>query len=119
MHSGETFEVSATIDCDRERIFALSQDYARRLEWDPFLKEARLIDGAVAAGIGVRAWCVSKGGFGMETEYVSFEAPSVAAVRMTRGPFFIKAFAASWRFSEAGDAATHVSFKYFLDLHRP
>ena len=55
----------------------------------------------------------------METEYVSFEPPSVAAVRMTRGPFFIKTFAASWRFSDAGSGATHVSFKYFLDLHRP
>jgi hypothetical protein len=54
----------------------------------------------------------------METEYVSFEPPNVAAVRMTRGPFFIKAFAASWRFSDAGDA-TRVSFKYFLDLRRP
>ncbi len=54
----------------------------------------------------------------METEYVSFEPPSVAAVRMTRGPFFIKTFAASWRFSDEGNA-THVSFKYFLDLHRP
>jgi hypothetical protein len=48
-----------------------------------------------------------------------FEPPNVAAVCMTRGPFFIKAFAASWRFSDAGDAATHVSFKYFVDLHRP
>jgi hypothetical protein len=55
----------------------------------------------------------------METVYVSFEPPSVAAVRMTRGPFFIKTFAASWRFSDAGSGATHVSFKYFLDLHRP
>ena len=55
----------------------------------------------------------------METVYVSFEPPSVAAVRMTRGPFFIKTFAASWRFSDAGETTTDVSFKYFLKLHRP
>jgi Polyketide cyclase / dehydrase and lipid transport len=118
-HSGRTFEVSATIEDDRERVFALSQDYARRLLWDPFLKEARLIDGATVAALGAKAWCVSKGGLGMETEYVSFEPPSVAAVRMTRGPFFIKAFAASWRFFELNDGKTQVSFKYFVDLHRP
>jgi hypothetical protein len=55
----------------------------------------------------------------METEYVSFEPPSVAAVRMARGPFFIKAFAASWRFFDLDDGKTRVSFKYFLDLRRP
>ena len=100
-------------------MFSLSQDYARRLTWDPFLKEARLVGGASAAGIGVKAWCFSKGGFGMETEYVSFDPPSVAAVRMTRGPFFIKAFAASWRFFDLDGGKTRVSFKYFLDLRRP
>jgi hypothetical protein len=97
----------------------VSQDYTRRLLWDPFLKEARLVGGAQAAALGAKAWCVSRGGFGMETQYVSFEPPNVAAVRMTRGPIFIKMFAASWRFFDRGDGSTGVSFKYFLDLHRP
>lgn len=114
-----TFEFRAVVRGTRERVFALTQDYTRRLLWDPFLKEARLVGGACAAGLGVKAWCASKGGFGMETEYVSFEAPSVAAVRMTRGPRFIKTFAASWRFFDLGDGTTEVSFKYFVDLHRP
>jgi hypothetical protein len=89
------------------------------LLWDPFLKEARLLDDATAAALGAKAWCVSRGGFGMETEYVSFDPPHVAAVRMTRGPLIIKAFAASWRFFDLGNGTTKVSFKYFLDLHRP
>jgi Polyketide cyclase / dehydrase and lipid transport len=88
------------------------------LLWDPFLKEARLVGGAPAAALGAKAWCVSRGGFGMETQYVSFDPPSVAAVRMTRGPLFIKTFAASWRFFDRGDGTTDVSFKYFLELHR-
>jgi hypothetical protein len=101
-------------------VFLLTQDYSRRLLWDPFLKEARLLDGAPDAALGVRAWCVSKSGFGMETEYVAFRPPHAVAVRMTRGPFFLKAFAASWRFFDLGtNGTTKVSFKYFVELRGP
>ena len=103
---------SLFIRADREALFALTQDYGRRLRWDPFLKEARLLGGAPRAAVGVRAWCVAWHGFGMETEYVTFSPPAVVAVRMTRGPAVLKAFAASWRFDEAGAGATRVTFKY-------
>ena len=39
------FLKSREIDCPREHIFDLTQDYERRLEWDPFLSRARLLDG--------------------------------------------------------------------------
>lgn len=95
-------------------LFALTQDYARRLVWDSFLKSAELIAGATAAGVGVRAYCVAKSGLGMETEYVSFHPPRTTAVKMTRGPWLIETFAGSWRFEEMSVGQTRVGFRYHL-----
>ncbi|VTU02523.1 Uncharacterized protein OS=Cytophaga hutchinsonii (strain ATCC 33406 / NCIMB 9469) GN=CHU_2226 PE=4 SV=1: Polyketide_cyc2 [Gemmataceae bacterium] len=80
-----TFELSVEIAAPAADLFAVTQDYARRLEWDPFLRSAELLAGAASPGVGVRAYCVARSGLGMETEYVSYRPPRVAAVRMTRG----------------------------------
>ncbi len=109
-----TFEQSVEIAAPPGELFALTQDYGRRLEWDPFLKSAELLGGATAAGVGVRAWCVAHGGRGMETEYVSFNPPRACAVKMTRGPRLIDSFAGSWRFEEASPGRTRVGFRYHL-----
>ncbi len=109
-----TFEQSIVITASPEELFALTQDYARRLEWDPFLKSAALVGGATAAGVGVRAYCVAKSGLGMETEYVSFNPPRVTAVKMTRGPWLIGSFAGSWRFEDISPRQTRVWFCYHV-----
>jgi ribosome-associated toxin RatA of RatAB toxin-antitoxin module len=109
-----TFEQSVLIAASPEDLFALTQDYGRRLEWDPFLKSAELVGGATSAGVGVRAYCVARNGLGMETEYVSFTPPRVTAVKMTRGPWLIDRFAGSWRFEEAALGQTRVRFCYQL-----
>lgn len=109
---------SIEINSTPEAIFDLLHDYGRRLDWDPFLKAARLLDGATAAGLGVRTLCIARnraGGAGMETVYVSFQRPSVAAVRMTRGPWFLSAFAASLRQEALGEGRTRVT--YTVSLH--
>src|SRR5215468_7924258 len=93
-------EHSILIAASPDELFALTQDYARRLEWDPFLKSAELLGGATAAAVGVRAYCVAHNGLGMETEYVSFNPPRACAVKMTKGPRLIESFAGSWRFEE-------------------
>ena len=107
-----TFEDGILVRGTPEALFALTQDYGRRLEWDPFLRSAELVGGATQAGPGVRAWCVAHNGLGMETEYVSFTPPKVAAVKMTRGPWFIGGFAGSWRFLPEADGRTRVVFRY-------
>ena len=109
-----TFEQSITISASPSELFALTQDYERRLEWDPFLKSAELLAGAVAAGVEVRAYCVAHSGLGMETEYVSFQPPRVCAVKMTRGPWLIDSFAGAWRFEAAAAGQTRVGFRYHL-----
>jgi ribosome-associated toxin RatA of RatAB toxin-antitoxin module len=100
------------IDAPAEALFTLTQDYSRRLRWDPFLREARLLDGAQSAGLGVRAWCVAHNGLGMETTYISFQPPTVVAVKMTRGPALISSFAGAWRFAEIAHDRTRVVFRY-------
>lgn len=77
-------EEAVLIHADPISLFRLTQDYERRLEWDPFLQSANLIGDAKEAGVGVKALCVSKGGWAMETEYVSFNPPHATAVKMTR-----------------------------------
>jgi ribosome-associated toxin RatA of RatAB toxin-antitoxin module len=109
-----TFEQSIEIHASPGELFSLTQDYDRRLDWDPFLKEARLVDGAQTAGVGVRAWCVAKSGLGMETEYVSFNPPKGVAVKMTRGPRILASFAGSWRFLPVSDEVTRVIFRYHV-----
>jgi hypothetical protein len=98
-----------------EAVFDLIHDYGRRLEWDVFLRRACLLDGAVVAGLGVKTLCVARwgtGGMGMETVYVSFDRPLVAAVKMTRGPALVGEFAASIRQIPLPDGGTRVSYKF-------
>ena len=106
------FEHVAVVDGDLAEVFALSQDYARRLAWDPFLRRAELTGGAREPGVGVRAWCVARSGFSMETEYVAFVPPRIAAVKMTRGPWFLESFGGAWEFAPAAEQATSVAFRY-------
>jgi ribosome-associated toxin RatA of RatAB toxin-antitoxin module len=113
------FSKSLEIDCPREQIFDLTQDYARRLEWDPFLSKAGLLDGARTPQIGAKALCVDHHGFSMEVVYVAYKRPEVAAVKMMRGPFFVSSFAGTWRFTEAGNGRTLVLFEYYYRLAWP
>src|SRR3954447_17733496 len=108
------FRQSVEIAAEPQALFDLTQDYSRRLDWDPFLKEARLVGGAEHAGGGVRAWCVARNGLGMETRYVSFNPPGTCAIEMTRGPWPFRSFSGSWRFDRIGPNRTNITFTYHL-----
>jgi len=113
------FSEKINIDSTQEIIFDYTQDYNNRLSWDTFLKKAELINGAIIADKGVRAYCVTKNGLGMETEYVSFNRPKVTAVKMTKGPFLFKTFLGSWTFKEFRQGVTEVTFLYSFELRVP
>src|SRR3954470_12876959 len=108
------FRQSIEIAAEPGVLFDLTQDYSHRLDWDPFLKEARLLDGAESPGVGVRARCVARNGLGMETRYVSFNPPSACAVEMTRGPWLFRTFSGAWRLDRIGPNRTKVTFIYNL-----
>lgn len=107
-----TFEHSIHIHARPAELFALTQDYGRRLEWDPFLRQAALLCEQKDIGVGSRALCTARNGLMMETEYVSFNPPRTTAVKMTAGPWFIAGFAGSWRFEPLADGSTNVMFRY-------
>jgi hypothetical protein len=50
----------------------------------------------------------------METEYVAFSPPRVAAVKMTRGPRILAAFGGTWEFAPLAGGTTKVTFRYQL-----
>ncbi len=108
------FRQSIEVAAELGVLFDLTQDYSHRLDWDPFLKEARLLDGAERPGVGVRAWCVARNGLGMETRYVSYNPPGACAVEMTGGPWYYRSCSGSWRFDRVGPDRTEVTFTYSL-----
>jgi ribosome-associated toxin RatA of RatAB toxin-antitoxin module len=97
-----------------ESLFDLSQDYGRRLDWDPFPQGYRFLPPfekpEPSALLVVRA----RNGFEMTVRYVGFRRPRVATVEMVRGPWFIAKFAGSWRFDPIASDRTRVTFKYHL-----
>ncbi len=113
------FTESILVDEKVEKIFDFTQDYNKRLKWDTFLRKADLIDGAKAADKGVKAYCVTKNGIGMVTEYVTYNRPKVTAVKMTKGPFMFKSFLGSWTFKEISHDKTEVIFLYSFSLRFP
>ncbi|MEO6632497.1 MAG: SRPBCC family protein, partial [Mucilaginibacter sp.] len=113
------FTESITIERTPEVVFDFSQDYTKRLNWDTFLRKADLLFGAKAAAKGVKALCVAKNGYGMVTEYVTFNRPKVTAIKMTDGPYMFKAFLGSWTFKETGVGRTEVIFLYAYEFRFP
>ncbi|HMC22786.1 MAG TPA: SRPBCC family protein [Thermoanaerobaculia bacterium] len=107
-------EESIEIAADPESVFDLIHDYKRRLEWDPFLKEARLLD-RDSACLGATCRCTAKNSFGgmaMDAIYVSFDRPNVAAVKMVRGPRILESFAATLRQEPIAGNQTRVIYRY-------
>ncbi len=92
-------------------LFALSQDYTLRSEWDPFTGEMAFQDGATTTKPGTRVAFVSRHGLRMDVEFVTVRAPRVVAMKMIRGPWFFSRFAGSWTFREH-EQGTNVTFRY-------
>ncbi|MET0299287.1 MAG: SRPBCC family protein [Flavitalea sp.] len=113
------FTESIQINAKPEFVFDYTQDYDKRLQWDTFLKKADLMEGAIVADKGVQAYCVAKNGLGMTTEYVSFNRPKVAAVKMTKGAYMFSSFQASWNFRPITEDNTEVIFIYSFSLRFP
>ncbi|MFC4159003.1 type II toxin-antitoxin system RatA family toxin [Chitinimonas lacunae] len=106
--------VSTFVRRNAHELFELSQDYQRRLEWDNYLVAAHLLGGHHRADVGVDSYCKSRLGQVMVSRYVSFKPPQVAAVSMVEGPWVLKEFSGSWRFTQSASQGTLVAFTYHL-----
>ena len=78
-------DASIVIHQPQEAVFLLTQDYDLRLEWDPFLRDIRFLDGAREADLGVRVWVKAWTGLTMTVTYISLQRPDVVAVKMVEG----------------------------------
>ena len=107
--------LSIEIDAPCDAVFEVVHDYGCRLEWDTMLREARLLGGATAAGLGVRSVCVGtwRSGFlALETEYIRFEPGRVAAVKLTNHPPFFERFAATIRHEAISEVRSRTTYIY-------
>ncbi len=104
--------VDEIIAGDPEQLFALSQDYSRRLEWDTYLSEAYLLHDAKDVGIGVDAYCKGTSGAVLISRYITYNPPKVAAVRMVKGPGILESFSGSWNFRPLPEGYCRVIFTY-------
>ncbi len=108
-------EVSEMIPASCEVVFDLVHDYGRRLEWDTLLQAAYLADGHTAVGVGTTTVCVGRrslGGIALKTVYVSWQRPSVAAVKMVNKPPFFQSWAASIRHEAIAPDASRITYKF-------
>lgn len=112
---------SIEIDAPREIVFDLVHDYDRRLEWDPMLSQARLLNGASQADVGVRSLCIGTWRslfLALETEYVQFERGRIAAIKLTNRPPFFLRFAATIKHDEIAVGRSRMTYIYSF-LARP
>ncbi|MEY2862459.1 MAG: hypothetical protein RLY58_166 [Pseudomonadota bacterium] len=112
----KTIKHQIEVDCCQQKLFDLTQDYSRRLEWDPYLTEAYLCDGAEHADVGVDSYCKNHFGSAMVSRYMSFDRPHVAAVTMIRGPFILKRFSGAWNVKTLGEVQSLLIFTYNFEL---
>ena len=103
---------SIAINAPADALFALSQDYALRREWDPFVRAMRFLDGAPESAKGVRVWVRAWTGMTMEVVFTSFLPPTSVAMKMTRGPRLFRKFAGAWLFKRLANGSTEVTFRY-------
>jgi hypothetical protein len=123
-----TFQESITIAAPADYLFDLTQNYRFRSAWDPFLlfsvplASPWLSNGTwvppvstfPAPDIGVCVRCVSRYGVRMDVQYVSYQPPRVAAVKMIGGAPYLRRFAGTWLFEERAPEETRVIFKYHV-----
>jgi hypothetical protein len=96
-------------------VFDAVHDYGRRLRWDSLLSAAYLTDGHQQAGLGVTSVCIGRrflGKLRLETVYVTFDRPRIAAVKMVNTPPFFATWAASIRHDDNGDESSILTYTW-------
>jgi len=112
----KTIKHQIEINLNQTDLFDLTQDYSRRLEWDTYLSEAYLLNGAKFADVGVDSFCKNKSGSVMISRYISFNRPSVAAVTMIKGSYILSRFSGAWNVKKIDEMNSILIFTYNFEL---
>lgn len=111
-----TIQAELDIAAPQAPLFDLAQDYARRLEWDPFLRAIEFRDGAREAAVGVRVWVRARNGLAMEVRYITLRRPEQVAMTMVEGPAIFRRFSGAWLFRALAPGRTRVIFRYHFEV---
>ena len=107
-------EIAAPLDY----VYAVSQDYARRYDWDPFPERIDVVAGdPQRIAIGSEVLVRNKLGLNMRVRFVQLRPPTHAAIAMVSGPWFLHKFAGSWIFQALDAQRTDARFRYSLTTH--
>lgn len=109
-------ECILNIEAPLEFVYQVSQDYAVRYEWDPFPEKISLMNGANKIEKGVCVAVKAKSGFYMEVEFVQVKPPTTTAIKMHKGPIFLKAFSGNWIFKSEHPSCTYAKFVYSIEM---
>lgn len=107
-----TIKIQQLIRAPQSWLFDLSQDYSRRLDWDPFSETYRFLTPDGVPRVGAELTGRARNGFTMHARYIAFNPPEGAAFEMVSGPWFFRTFAGAWRFVALDASSTTVSFNY-------
>ena len=120
LFSGDTdmpkINLAITISAPIERVYAVSQDYDVRYDWDPFPEKMEFLQDNKSIAIGDQVKVVARSGLVMTVEFIQLCPPKVAAIKMVKGPWFLKSFAGSWHFTEVEQGVTNAKFNYQIEL---
>ena len=105
-------EHSTNINVGQEQLFTLSQDYDKRLLWDPFLKKIQAIDTGTTKKVGSQQWVKAHNGLTMVAQITSYTPPVSVSMKMIKGPFFFQIFTGVWYFHDLAPDETKVIFRY-------
>jgi hypothetical protein len=107
--------VSQIVPATSAAVFALLHDYDRRLEWDTLLSAAYLDDGFTTAAKGATSVCVGRwylGRIALKTEYVRYDPPRLAAVKMINRPLLFESWAAAIHHEDIDLVSSRVTYTW-------
>lgn len=111
-----TLHSAVEIAAPPDPLFRLSQDYRLRLEWDPFVRDLRFLDGAEEPAVGVQVWVRARNRLTMTVRYITVSRPGHIPMTMVKGPWVFARFSGAWKFRELdGGTRTEVVFSYHFE----
>lgn len=110
-------ESSVEIAVPAEDAFALSMSQREvRYEWDPFVREQRLLNGATVPARGVRSLTKSRHYLSMVSEYTGFNPPTQVGMKVVEGPPFFATFGGGWSFKPIDQNSCVATWRYTFSI---
>lgn len=104
--------VSMEINASPELVYYTAHYQSEK--WDPFGTRIYCIHCKENVTQGNRQKIISWHRQSMIVEYIHVSAPSTVAMKMLKGPYYLKKFAGTWQFKKEGNNKTLACWYYYL-----